>query len=358
MIIKNAALIVFMLATIGFFLPHAGAEDLIAETPSMNAIMDPDQIQYLGVAVNDPQMTSWGGSPIRDDEGFYHLFVARWPSRLGVNPGWRSHSEIAHFRSQYPDKGFTYQQTSLAGTGQETWDKFAPHNPLIRKYGGTYALIYIARTDPKVNSSQRIGLATSPSLNGPWTRSTEPLLAPSADPENWTYHSSCGVNNPALLKMPDGRFFLYFKAMKNGVPGTRMGLAIADNLAGPYEIQSAPVTANEQSIEDGYAFLGPDKEVHLVTTDNHGILEKGGGLHWTSSDGIQFGKPELAYHRLDAYIDKSDYPSAQTIYGSGIWKIERPQILLEDGLPTYLYGPSGISTDGDPATECHVLRLH
>ena len=47
-----------------------------------------------------------------------------------------------------------------------------------------------------------------------------------------------------------------------------MGLAIADQLEGPYEIQKDPVTDNKKSVEDGYVFLGADKKVHFITTDN------------------------------------------------------------------------------------------
>lgn len=157
--------------------------------------------------------------------------------------------------------------------------------------------------------------------------------------------------------MPDGRFFLYFKAMKKGANSTRMGLAIAAQFEGPYVIQKEPVTDNDVSIEDGYVFLGKDGKVHFITTDNHGIIETGGGLEWISADGLKFGLPTQAYRPLDHYIDKNDFPLARTIYGSGIWKCERPQILIENGEPKWLYAPSGISLDGDLATESHVFQI-
>ncbi len=318
----------------------------------------PDRIRYAGVAINNPKMTTWGASPIRDDEGIYHLFAARWTSKLRVDPGWRSHSEIAHFTSKSRTGPFTYDKTVLAGTHRDrSWEKYAPHNPLIKKFKDTYALLYIARTDPHINHTQLIGLATSGSLNGPWQRYDQPILAPSKDPGNWTYGSSCGVNNPAVVQMPDGRFFLYFKARGQRERGTKMGLAIAKQLRGPYVIQENPITANKTTIEDGYAFIGNGGQVHLITTDNHGIIERGGGLLWISKDGITFGTPSQAYHRLDRYIHKSDYPHARRIYGPGIWKLERPQFLVEKGVPRYLYAPSGISFDGDPATESHVLEI-
>ena len=317
-----------------------------------------DGIEYRGVMINNPEMISWGSSPFKDDQGVYHLFTSRWPSKLKVNPGWRSHSEVAHFSAPSPTGPFEFREVALAGTHKEgSWEKFAPHNPLIRKFGDTFALIYVARTDPKVNTTQRIGLATSKSLSGPWHRRERPILSPaSAEDENWTFGSRCAVTNPALLQMPDGRFFLYFKSRpKSG--GSKIGLAIADQLEGPYEIQKDPVTDNKVSVEDGYVFLGADKKVHLITTDNHGIIQNGGGLHWVSEDGLKFKNPTKAYHRLDQYIKREDYPNAIRVYGPPVWKCERPQILVEDGKPKWLYAPSGMSLDGDPATECHVFEI-
>ena len=329
-----------------------------AATAATDAQSMADRMEYRGVVINNPEMISWGSSPIKDDQGVYHLFTSRWPSKLKVNPGWRSHSEVAHFSAPSPTGPFEFQEVALAGTHKEgNWEKFAPHNPLIRKFGDTFALIYVARTDPKVNTTQRIGLATSKSLSGPWHRRENPILSPaSAKGENWTFGSSCGVTNPALLQMPDGRFFLYFKSRpKSG--GSKMGLAIADQLEGPYEIQKDPVTDNKKSVEDGYVFLGADKKVHLITTDNHGLIQNGGGLHWVSEDGLKFNKPTKAYHRLDQYIKKEDYPNATRLYGPPVWKCERPQILVENGKPKWLYAPSGMSLDGDPATECHVFEI-
>ena len=87
-----------------------------------------------------------------------------------------------------------------------------------------------------------------------------------------------------------------------------MGLAIADQLEGPYEIQKDPVTDNKKSVEDGYVFLGADKKVHLITTDNHGLIQNGGGLHWVSEDGLKFKKPTKAYHLSLIHISEPTRP--------------------------------------------------
>lgn len=72
------------------------------------------------------------------------------------------------------------------------------HNPYIRKWNQTYYLYYMGTTfggpipgpGDEVDSSRftevwnrkRIGLATAPSIFGPWTRCDEPLIFPETAP--------------------------------------------------------------------------------------------------------------------------------------------------------------------------------
>src|SRR3546814_1838263 len=51
-------------------------------------------------------------SPVIDDEGKVHLFVARWPGRT-VEPGWRSDSEIAHYVGDRPEGPFTFSDVAI-----------------------------------------------------------------------------------------------------------------------------------------------------------------------------------------------------------------------------------------------------
>lgn len=91
-------------------------------------------------------------------------------------------------------------------------------------------------------------------------------------------------------------------------------------------------------IEDGYAFLYQDK-IHLLTTD----CADHQGLLWSSADGLEFDSPVLGYGTLDSYLsqdqlDKASYHRAKTF--------ERPQLLTQDGTPTYLFAASGVNITG------------
>jgi beta-xylosidase len=315
-----------------------------------------DQWEYIGIAVEEPGYTVWGTSPIRDEEGRVHLFVARWPGELKVDPGWRSHSEIAHYVGPSPEGPFRFSDMALTGSGKDTWDRYGAHNPAIHKVGERYVLLYIGNNNPETPphpANQHIGMAISSSLYGPWEKvnGNGLILSPPVDSSYWNYGASNGVNNPALLVHPDGEFYLYFKS-----EGGRIGLARSGSIEGPYEQLPEPVTSNLMTIEDGYAFLYKDK-ICLLTTDNHGILEKGGGLLWESADGVNFELAEQGFYPVESYLEKKALQKARRFYGGKIIKFERPQLLIAANEPAYLYVTSGYHFFGKESTASYVLRL-
>ena len=301
----------------------------------------------------------WGTSPIFGDDGNIHLFVARWPAELKVDPGWRSHSEIAHYVGELPEGPFTFSDVAVKGSGQDTWDKYGAHNPAVHQVGDTYVIVFIANDNPVKphhGSNQRIGMVTSKSLYGPWKKvgNDGMILAPPRNNQYWNYKSRSGVNNPALLQHPDGGFFLYFKS--NDGLSSKMGLAIAEELEGPYVQLPWKVTYNEESVEDGYVFMYNGKFC-LLTTDNHGMITFGGGLLWSSDDGIKFTNVEKGYHTINQYVPNEKLKNAVRHYGPEVLKFERPQILMKEGKPAYLYAPSGYSIFGGKSTVSYVLRF-
>jgi len=311
--------------------------------------------EYAGIAVEEPDYTVWGSSPIQDEAGNTHLFVARWPKEFAVDPGWRSHSEIAHYVAPSPEGPFRFSDIAMQGSGKDSWDKFGAHNPAIHKVGNTYVLLYIANNNPNTPphpANQQIGMALSSSLFGPWEKVNRDglILSPPEDTSFWNFEASNGVNNPALLCHPSGEFYLYFKS-----EGGRMGLAKSTRIEGPYKAEPNPVTSNDQTIEDGYAFLHRD-QICLLTTDNHGILEKGGGLLWKSNDGEKFMLAEQGFFTVEKYLGKKQLHRAKRHYGGQIIKFERPQLLLIEKKPAYLYVTSGYHFFGKDATASYVLR--
>ncbi len=135
-----------------------------------------------------------------------------------------------------------------------------------------------------------------------------------------------------------------------------MGLAISHKVDGPYEQLPQAVTANEQTIEDGYAFFYKDK-ICLLTTDNHGILEMGGGLLWESDDGLHFNLADQGFYPVEKYLEKQKLSKAKRHYGGDIIKFERPQLLMIKEEPAYLYVTSGHHFFGKESTASYIMRF-
>jgi len=317
-------------------------------------------LEWKGVAIQDDNYTIWGCAPIQGEDGKTHLFVARWPEK-NVDPAWRKSSEIAHYVADGPEGPFIFSDVAIKGTGKDTWDKYAPHNPEIKKVGDTYVLLYIGNTDyqqPPHPSNQSIGMAISNSPYGPWKKvGVDGQILHAEDPSKWNYKSRNGAVNPAFLVVGE-KCYLYFKS--TGKDGLKYGLATATNLEGPYTITEKPVTSNKGTLEDGTIFYY-QHHFYLLTTDNHGNNTgiKGGGTLWKSKDGITFKLEDarVGYDRLSAYNDAYGTKKIVKIYGAD-FKLERPKILMIDGRPSYLYGPSGWNVFGGDRTVGHVLKIN
>lgn len=273
----------------------------------------------------------WGASPIIDQEGKYHVFYSRW---RGDHGNWLSHSEIAHAVADKAEGPYTSLGAVLKGRGGDKWDADTIHNPTIQKVGDKYALFFIGNNlklaknyDGHHASTQRIGLALSDSLYGPFIRvSEEPILDVSNDKKQW---DSYLTTNPALLQHPNGEFWLYYKAWDKYNDSLRkMGVAFSDNIKGPYKKYTQNPIVNfdylGKQVEDAYVFINNNK-FHMLMRDM-GVFHPHVGLLLTSESGLEWGKPELGYKTNMAYTKENK-----------IRRFERPQVLMTDGKPSHVF---------------------
>ena len=278
---------------------------------------------------------TWGSSAIDGPDGRVHLFTARWPRETGFR-GWSTHSEIAHAVADRAEGPFEVVGTALSGRGGDAWDGRMVHNPTIHNVGSGYALLYVANRDGRP-FTQAIGLALADSLDGPWRRSDEPILKP---PQYRAWDFAL-VTNPALLQHPNGECRLYYKSWDMADGKRKVGLAIADRVTGPYrrhpENPVVDYSAGGKQIEDPYAFMLGETFCMILADDNEGVVKRHGGILITSADGVRWSEPALAYDTSGTY------------FGGEVQRFERPQVLLREGRPAYLYlackgGRYGLST--------------
>lgn len=337
------------------------APTTVGAQPTAGAQAFADRLEYVGHALEDARYHVWGASPVQGPDGRVHLFVARWPRESG-HEGWHLTCEIARYVGDDPEGPFRFAEVVLSGSGTEgRWDKLAPHNPHIQEVDGRYALFFIANEGREnFPANQHIGLAVADSLTGDFERvgETGRLLSPPPTPRYWAHNSPVGINNPSLLRRGD-QFYLYYKARQDSSqgPARQMGLAVAEALTGPYRHRPEPVTANEQMIEDGYAFE-TDGTIRLLTTDTRGRFTEGGGVLWRSDDGQHFARAAPGYDRLQAYLPDGTLPApAVDNAGRTPGTLERPQVLSIEGVPRYLYLASGTNLDGGPVSVNYVFRI-
>lgn len=342
----------------------AYAEDATKPAPPITRVSTlASSMQWVGVAVSDPDYYLWCTSPIQGPDGKIHLFCSRWPKRYKMD-GWRTHSEIVHYVGDRPEGPFQLRDTALPANPGAPWNN-SIHNPAIIKVGDQFVLLYISfdnRPDSPFavgGSPMFTGMAIAPSLDGPWRvlSPDAPLVAPSTDPAHWS-HGTWSLDNPAFLAH-GGKFYLYFKGAKQQM-SSRYGYAVADNVEGPYRLSDAFCTDNIAYIEDATAFVW-DGKFCLLTNDNFGAHTgtAGAGILWRSDTPTDFklADAEVGFFRTTNYAKHVDQSRATKLYGPE-FKFERPGILLLDGKPAYFYGPSGFNLSGGDTTESYVMKIN
>lgn len=298
-----------------------------------------EQWKPLGRILESEGWYVWCVAPIYGQDGKVHVFYSRWKASKGMG-GWLRGSEIAHAVADKPEGPYRYVETVLAPR-PGYWDATTCHNPHIHYLDGRYYLFYMGNSNGKTNT-KRIGVATAPSVYGPWTRYNHPLLEPGV-PGSWDDHCT---TNPAFVRTADGRCLLYYKSWNDAaykgdtgsIRGNRQyGLAVADNPLGPYvKVKENPlinysVFGQNRQVEDAFIWV-ENHRFHLLMRDM-GFFNHTVGLYSTSDDGLTWTLPGKAWKGLDEYVKEPQPPAYLKRYG----RLERPQLLMKDGHPAYLF---------------------
>jgi hypothetical protein len=293
----------------------------------------------------------WCGSCAKGEDGRYHLFASRWPRSMPMHPGWTFHSEIVRAVADRPEGPFVFQEVVLPRRDPSYFDGRMTHNPTIHRCGDTWLLFYTGVTyadEPptperhpdmhdryyaEVWCNKRIGLATATSITGPWKRPDEPILLPRSG--RW----DCSItSNPAPCVQPDGSVHLIYKSSRiDGAYGGpfHLGLAHAPHWTAPFRrVQEGPIFdwgSADKHVEDPYLWHDGER-FHIIMKDMTGALcgEKHAGIHASSLDCRRWilSDPPKAYSRAVRWDD-----GVVRTMGS----FERPQLLIQDGVPTHLY---------------------
>ena len=292
----------------------------------------------------------WGGSVTKGDDGRYYMFASRWPKSVGMK-NWVTHSEVVLASADQPEGPYHFEKVILPSRGAKFWDGMMTHNPTIRRHQGKYVLFYIGTTysferpTEKCTqeqygtawNSKRVGVAVADSPMGPWTRPASPILQPR--PGKW---DGAIISNPAPVIHKDGSVLLIYKSAPVPYPARlknralHFGVATAPHYLGPYQRAGGGAKvviegSKGAHIEDPYAWQA-DGYYHMVAKIFSKTLtgEAGAGFYAYSKDGIRWTLPKnpKAYSRTVLFSDGKTRTQK---------KLERPQVLVQEGKPTHLF---------------------
>jgi len=274
------------------------------------------------------------------------MFASRWEQNVPFAPNWLTNSEVVRAVADVPEGPYGFAEHVLPPRGKEFWDGRMTHNPTIHKAGDTYLLYYTGTTYPeptptkpgqvdpewrlRARANQRIGLATSNSIFGPWHRPAAPLL--DSRPGCW---DGLMTTNPAPCLLENGSVLLLYKSTADQGTPIQYGVAAADTWDGPYErLSDDPILQFDEggvSYEDAYLWR-ENGMFQMIFNDIHGKItgEHHGGAWAVSEDGLNWrlGDPVKAYSRTVRWNN-----GTETVEGN----VERPQLLIQDGVPTHLF---------------------
>ncbi len=285
----------------------------------------------------------WCVAPIYGDDGKVHVFYSRWPEQYKMG-GWIHKSEIAHAVADSPEGPYTYVSTVLAPRGEGYWDATTCHNPHIQRVDSMYYLFYMGNSDRTV-MTKRIGVAKSASLYGPWERMDVPLL----DVGVVGAWDDCCTTNPAFLHHPNGENWLYYKSwnaqeyreQKGNIRANRKyGLAVSKGKVDGGYVRHAknPIVDFSRykpnsncQVEDAFVYVENGKFKMLMR--DMGYFNHVVGLIMESDEGLNWSPPKIAWLGANSYFDLPPAPKHLSRYG----RFERPQLLMKDGRPEYLF---------------------
>ncbi|SHH57293.1 glycoside hydrolase family protein [Clostridium grantii] len=189
-----------------------------------------ESLTPVGRILEDPEYNVWGCSPIYDEEGRVHVFFARWLNKYD-HLGWVAACEVGHAVANSPEGPYEVLDVALKGSGGDNWDSWSIHNPSVYKVQDKYIMLYMGSDGSKIGATlDEIGEMTQEEYKPYFHKLVESKRVGMAIADNlngpWQrvgsepmiktgelgkWDSFC-TSNPAFVISPEGKYRIYYKA--------------------------------------------------------------------------------------------------------------------------------------------------
>ncbi|MCC6581038.1 MAG: glycoside hydrolase family protein [Phycisphaeraceae bacterium] len=292
----------------------------------------------------------WCGSVVRGPEGKYHMFASRWPRSIpAFLRAYGLRSEVVRAVSDTPEGPYQFAEVVLPARGEQYWDGRMTHNPTIHTWRGRYYLYYIGSTyegptpaddDPLSTDADELRSRLS------WYNIRIGLAVadspagpwqrfdkPVLDvrPDGWDHVL---VTNPAPCIDENGRTLLIYRSPT--VCHAMLGAAAADRPEGPFtRLSLTPIfrhrPAERKFVEDPYVWR-ENGVYQMIAKDLTGNLT--GEFHAGIHATSTDGMNWTLSQPPKAYSRNITWSDGRT---QRLGSFERPQLLIQDGRPTHLF---------------------
>ena len=165
-----------------------------------------------------PDYYVWCGTLARAGDGAFHLLFSRWPRELGHN-AWVTHSEIAYATARDPLGPYQFQGVVLPARGRRFWDGLCTHNPTVQRFGNKFYLYYMGNTGDgqalkTLNWTHRNNQRIGVAVADHPAGPWERFDRPLIDTTPGFYDALC-CSNPSVTRRPDGGYLMVYKAVGN-----------------------------------------------------------------------------------------------------------------------------------------------
>ena len=292
----------------------------------------------------------WDGCAVKGEDGKFHLYCSRWPDSLLMHPAWMATSEIIHCVADKADGPYQFVSTIFTARGAQYWDGRSTFNPQVFKHKGKYYMFYTGSTHPfEEPTAKAFDLKSKWCIVGRSNKRVGLAVAnnvngpwerfdkPLLPTEPNTFYSFL-TSNPTAVIHEDGSVLLMFKGrshLGNVHSGMSLGVAFAKNVLGPY------VVANNKKPVFNYEDWG-EQEDPFLWKDNVGyhVIFKDQVARFTGERGA--GVLSHSKDGINWKLDKNPKAWSKALeWNDGtkqlMGQLERPFIMFENNKPAYLF---------------------